>query len=70
MLLSTVLTDTLKIKKTKLQLFGLVMIQKILKKFHKQLHSEVSKAANGLKKLGIKKGDRVTIYLTMIPELS
>ena len=30
----------------------------------------MSKAANGLKKLGIKKGDRVTIYLTMIPELA
>ena len=27
-----------------------------------QLHQKVSKAANGLKKLGIKKGDRVTIY--------
>ena len=36
---------------------------------YKQLHQEVSKTANGLKKLGIKKGDRVTIYLTMIPEL-
>jgi acetyl-CoA synthetase len=35
-----------------------------------QLHEKVSKAANGLKKLGIKKGDRVTIYLTMIPELA
>ena len=47
------------------------MIQKITKKIsYKQLHSEVSKAANGLKKLGIKKGDRVTIYLTMIPELA
>ena len=34
------------------------------------MHQEVSKAANGLKKLGIKKGDRVTIYLTMIPELA
>jgi len=34
---------------------------------YKQLHQKVSKAANGLKKLGIKKGDRVTIYLTMIP---
>jgi acetyl-CoA synthetase len=34
------------------------------------LHQKVSKAANGLKKLGIKKGDRVTIYLTMIPELA
>ena len=28
---------------------------------YKQLHQKVSKAANGLKKLGIKKGDRVTI---------
>jgi acetyl-CoA synthetase len=37
---------------------------------YKQLHEKVSKAANGLKKLGIKKGDRVTIYLTMIPELA
>ncbi len=30
----------------------------------------VSKAANVLKKIGVKKGDRVTIYLTMIPELA
>ncbi|MDC0850990.1 acetate--CoA ligase [Candidatus Pelagibacter sp.] len=37
---------------------------------YKQLHQKVSNAANGLKKLGIKKGDRVTIYLTMIPELA
>ena len=33
-----------------------------------ELHSEVNKFANGLKSLGIKKGDRVTIYLPMIPE--
>ena len=37
---------------------------------YKQLHQKVSRAANGLKKIGIKKGDRVTIYLTMIPELA
>tara|TARA_Y100000590_G_scaffold251549_1_gene282446 strand:+ start:294 stop:2396 length:2103 start_codon:yes stop_codon:yes gene_type:complete len=37
---------------------------------YKELHSKVSKTANGLKELGIKKGDRVTIYLTMIPELA
>ena len=44
---------------------------KIHKKIsYKQLHHEVSKAANGLKELGVKKGDRVTIYLTMIPELA
>ena len=33
---------------------------------YKELHQNVSKAANGLKSLGIQKGDRVTIYLTMI----
>ncbi len=37
---------------------------------YSELHKKVSKAANGLKALGIKKGDRVTIYLTMIPELA
>jgi len=37
---------------------------------YKELHNNVCKAANGLKELGIKKGDRVTIYLTMIPELA
>ena len=37
---------------------------------YKDLLNEVCKAANVLKKLGIKKGDRVTIYLTMIPELA
>ena len=37
---------------------------------YKQLHLEVSKIANGLKNIGVKKGDRVTIYLTMIPELA
>ena len=37
---------------------------------YKDLHKNVCKAANGLKALGIKKGDRVTIYLTMIPELA
>jgi len=36
----------------------------------KELHSNVCRAANGLKEIGIKKGDRVTIYLTMIPELA
>ena len=34
-----------------------------------QLHHEVCKFANVLKSLGIKKGDRVSIYLPMIPEL-
>ena len=37
---------------------------------YKELHKNVCKTANGLKELGIKKGDRVTIYLTMIPELA
>lgn len=33
------------------------------------LAREVNKLANGFKKIGIKKGDRVVIYLPMIPEL-
>ena len=36
---------------------------------YQELHREVCKFANVLKKLGVKKGDRVTIYLPMIPEL-
>ena len=37
---------------------------------YKELHKKVCKTANGLKSIGVKKGDRVTIYLTMIPELA
>jgi acetyl-CoA synthetase len=33
------------------------------------LYVEVNKFASALKKLGVKKGDRITIYLPMIPEL-
>jgi len=33
------------------------------------LYREVNRFANGLKKLGVKKGDRVGIYLPMIPEV-
>src|SRR3989339_2006122 len=33
-----------------------------------ELNDEVSKFANGLKSLGVKKGDKVTIYLPRIPE--
>ena len=34
---------------------------------YQELSDEVCKLANGLKKIGIKKGDRVTIYMPMIP---
>jgi acetyl-CoA synthetase len=34
-----------------------------------ELYREVNKLANALKKLGVKKGDRVGIYLPMIPEV-
>ncbi len=34
-----------------------------------QLYKEVNKLANGLKSLGLKKGDRVSVYMPMIPEL-
>ncbi|MBI5198229.1 MAG: acetate--CoA ligase [Nitrospirae bacterium] len=36
---------------------------------YQELHREVSKFANVLKGLGIAKGDRVAIYMPMIPEL-
>lgn len=36
---------------------------------YKDLYVEVNKFANVLKELGVKKGDRVSIYLPMIPEL-
>jgi len=35
---------------------------------YKQLNEEVCKFANGLKSLGVRKGDKVTIYLPRIPE--
>jgi len=37
---------------------------------YRQLHERVSKMANVLKNHGVKKGDRVCIYLPMIPELA
>ena len=36
---------------------------------YQQLHREVCKFTNALKKLGIEKGDRVAIYMPMVPEL-
>jgi acetyl-CoA synthetase len=33
-----------------------------------ELHAEVCRLANGLKSLGVRKGDRVAIYLPMVPE--
>jgi len=37
---------------------------------YQDVHREVCKFANGLKQIGISKGDRVAIYLPMIPELT
>jgi acetyl-CoA synthetase len=34
-----------------------------------KMHEEVCKLANAMKKLGVKKGDRVTIFMPMIPQL-
>jgi acetyl-CoA synthetase len=36
---------------------------------YRQLYEDVCRFANALKRLGVKKGDRVAIYLGMIPEL-
>ncbi|RMG48063.1 MAG: acetyl-coenzyme A synthetase, partial [Acidobacteria bacterium] len=37
---------------------------------YRELHAEVSRMANALKARGIGKGDRVAIYMPMIPELA
>src|SRR5438093_701579 len=36
---------------------------------YRDLYEDVCRFANGLKSLGVKKGDRVAIYLGMVPEL-
>ncbi len=36
---------------------------------YKELHAKVCKFANALKSIGAKRGDRITVYLPMIPEL-
>jgi acetyl-CoA synthetase len=36
---------------------------------YRELHEEVCRLADALKRLGVRKGDRVAIYLPMIPEL-
>ena len=37
---------------------------------YKELHQKVSKFANMMKHFGVQKGDRVTIYMPMIPEVA
>ena len=37
---------------------------------YQELHGEVCKCANVLKKLGVQKGDRVILYMPLIPELA
>lgn len=37
---------------------------------YRELHAEVCKVANGLKNMGVEKGDRVCLYMPMVPELA
>lgn len=37
---------------------------------YKELHAKVCQAANALKEIGVQKGDRVCLYLPMVPELA
>src|SRR5579863_7671543 len=37
---------------------------------YRQLHAEVCRLANALKRRGVKKGDRVCIYMPMVPEVA
>ncbi|MGB0935234.1 MAG: AMP-binding protein, partial [Alphaproteobacteria bacterium] len=43
--------------------------QDSVKLTYRQLHDRVCKVASGLEKLGVRKGDTVTIYMPMIPEV-
>ncbi len=43
--------------------------QKVERWTYAMLYREVNKLANAMKKLGVKKGDRVTIFMPMIPQL-
>ena len=36
---------------------------------YRELHEEVCRFANGLKSIGAKKGDRITVYMPMVPEI-
>jgi acetyl-CoA synthetase len=40
----------------------------VVKLTYQQLHEQVGRFANGLKRLGVGKGDRVGIYMPMVPE--
>lgn len=44
--------------------------KEVTKLSYSELLAEVNKFANGLKKLGVNRGDRVTLYMPMIPELA
>jgi len=44
--------------------------EKAIQLTYKQLHEQVCKFANVLKKNGAKKGDRICIYMPMVPELA
>ncbi|HXZ48706.1 MAG TPA: AMP-binding protein, partial [Usitatibacter sp.] len=43
---------------------------KVTKVTYRELYHRVCQLANGLKKLGIRKGDRVAIYMPLVPELA
>ena len=42
---------------------------KVVEYTYKELHEAVCKASNMIKDLGVKKGDRVCLYMSMVPEL-
>ncbi|MBM3322767.1 acetate--CoA ligase [candidate division WOR-3 bacterium] len=43
--------------------------QEVEKWTYGRLHQEVNRLANAMKKLGVRKGDRVTIFMPMVPQL-
>ena len=56
-------------ERIKLPISGKVRTGEVKKLTYFELYQEVNRLANALKNMGVKKGDRVSIYLPMILEL-
>ena len=68
MSVTTVWIDTSRHERIKLRSSGKGMNREDATISYRQLHQHVSKFANVLKNRGLKKGDRVSIYMPMVPE--
>ncbi|MBS1990343.1 MAG: acetate--CoA ligase [Cyanobacteria bacterium SZAS LIN-3] len=56
-------------RRNKVALYSVDAAGKLAKYTFQEMHDEVNKLGNALKSLGVKKGDRVFVFLTRVPEL-